>query len=138
MNDMIAQPSSRITYQGPPHLVGTLAEMLRDDAGCRVEYTPPQETRDAVGTAALVVATVQLMVQTTGTDDRVKDVVNTFMRRFSRARPSVTFEDQPSAHDAGSSSLADELAKLASLHTEGHLSDEEFTDAKARIIHRDS
>jgi hypothetical protein len=129
---------SRITYQGSPRLAGVLAEMLRDEAGCHIDYTPQPETRDAVGVAALAVATVQFVVQTTGTDDRVKTVVNSFLRRFSRAQPQVTIDGQPPADDPGTGSVAQELAQPASLHSEGHLTGEEFSQTKARLLRPDS
>ncbi|MFJ5842731.1 SHOCT domain-containing protein [Streptomyces shenzhenensis] len=134
MNDMNTQWTARITYQGPPMLANTLAEMLREDAECHVDYKPPQETRDAVGIAALAATTVQFLVQTTGTDDRIKAVVTRFIERFSRAQPQVQIDGQPSDDSAGTSSVADEFAKLASLYAEGHLTDEEFSEAKARVL----
>ncbi|MEV0210881.1 SHOCT domain-containing protein [Streptomyces sp. NPDC050788] len=129
---------SRITYHGPPRLAGALAEMLRNEAGCDVHYRPPHETRDALGVAALAVSTVQFVVQATGTDDRIKAVVDTFVRRYSRAQVRVTVDGQASDDATRPDSLADELAKLASLHSEGHLTDEEFSQAKARLLHHGS
>ncbi|MET8560788.1 SHOCT domain-containing protein [Streptomyces flaveolus] len=137
MNDRNALKAVRITYQGPPMLASALAQMLREE-GCEVDYMPPQETRDALGAAGLAVATVQFLVQTTGADDHVKKAVARFAQRFSRAQPRVEIDGE-SAEGAGrGSSLADELAKLSSLHADGHLTDEEFSEAKARILRGNS
>ncbi|WP_328904887.1 SHOCT domain-containing protein [Streptomyces sp. NBC_00234] len=127
----------RITYQGPPMLAGVLAQILREDGQCEVDFEPPQETRDALGAAGLAVATVQFLVQTSGMDDRIKEAINKFLQKFSRAQPQVQIDGEPTASDElATSSIADELAKLASLHADGHLTDQEFSEAKARVLQR--
>lgn len=135
MSDGNTSLTTRITYQGPPTLAGVLAQMLREEGQCEVDYRPPQETRDALGAAGLAVATVQLLVQTTGTDERIKKVVNKFLQRFSRAQPQVQIDEQSTDTEARTS-IADEIAKLASLHIDGHLTDQEFSEAKARVLRR--
>lgn len=47
--------------------------------------------------------------------------------------PAPQAADAPAADD-DEDSLADDLVKLAKLHTDGLLSDREFTDAKAKLI----
>lgn len=136
MDDKKAPLTARITYQGPPSLVGILAGMLREDGQREVDYQPPVESRDALGAAGLAVATVQFFVQTTGTDDRIKAVVNTFLQRFSRSQPQVQIDGAPTESTIGSNGMADELARLAALHAEGHLTAQEFSEAKARVLQR--
>ncbi|MFD7546404.1 hypothetical protein ACFV0R_03305 [Streptomyces sp. NPDC059578] len=133
MNDRNASRTTRITYQGPPALARVLAQMLREEGQCEVDYRPPQETRDALGAAGLTVATVQFLVQTTGADDRIKEVVNKFLQRFRRAQPQVQVDEQSKVGEVAGG-ISDEIAKLASLHVAGHLTDQEFSEAKARVL----
>ncbi|MDT9695620.1 SHOCT domain-containing protein [Streptomyces sp. P17] len=50
------------------------------------------------------------------------------------AQPRVQVNGQSTDAVEATTSVADELTKLASLHADGHLTDEEFSEAKARIL----
>lgn len=117
-----------LQYEGPPALVGALAQMLRED-GMQVSYEPPMEQRDA----ALVIAIVTLVVQVTGADDRMKAAIDRFVERFKRAEPKVSIGGQASRAMPAASLTAD-LTELARLHAEGQLTDAEFAAAKAKLL----
>lgn len=54
-----------------------------------------------------------------------------------RRRTTATRPPQTSDEDAPGSALPDQLARLADLHSEGHLDDAEFAAAKRRLLETD-
>lgn len=126
----------QVTYEGPSALIGALTQRLRADGRTEVAYDLPEkiERRDALGAAGLILSTVDLLVTTTGTDEYIKDAAKGFINQFRHLDPRVVVDNLPVQTAVSAGSVADELAKLAQLHADGHLTDEEFTQAKARIL----
>jgi hypothetical protein len=117
-----------VTYRGPKSRLHRLAGMLRGDGEADVKYDPGMENKDLYGDA---VSTVQLAVQvlnTPGAVDYVRAKVGTFLAQYGNIA-QVTIEG-----DDGGTDLAGQLTKLAQLHEAGQLTDEEFAQAKRKLL----
>lgn len=74
-----------LEYQGPPALVGALAQMLADE-GLRVTYTPPVEEPGLGGVLQEVVVGVVVTTTSAALQVGVTAAIERFRARFPEAR----------------------------------------------------
>lgn len=106
-----------LTYQGPPALVGALAQMLREE-GLQVDYRPPMERKDL----SIAQTVVDLAVQ--GAPVLVAAVVGRFSARFGGTK--VDGLPEPG--------VSERLKKLGELQEQGVITPEEYAEQRKRIL----
>jgi hypothetical protein len=121
-----------LSYTGRLGLVQRLVAMLQDDGVTRVSYQGPT---DAGGTDPDATETVLLGVRVLPGPEaatHVRERVDEFVNRHHGVAVSV---EQPATPDPSRGSrLIAELESLARLHEDGHLTDEEFRQAKTLLL----